>query len=814
MEKSEIMLDIPMEEEFYTPKTHEKKTTKERLEETLYSYQQQGRIFVFKRDIFRLLIFTCLGFFWGRGEMLNLFHPLGIAYISLFFGEGIFFWTALVAVGLSAMAVAPLKCGAVLAAAIAIQLTLGRFTNRQDKYKKALLAGFSMALAGIFYAIAQGGLIFYFVVAGIESALAMGISFLAQKGMGFFWEKQQTWVPTREEVLGLLFLFSGALVGIGNVEVPWVQQGILAFLCAYFIGVCANAEGMSGGATAGLVLGFLLYLCSGIDSTAFALLGMAGLLSGSVRDLGKWAMVLVLLISPMLVLFYQDTDAFSSLWIQGWSLGGLGFLLTPKKITLLFRGQAWIQEKERNVYLRKKEMLEEKLLDFSTAFYALGKTFKPLEEHGEKNQLISMVDKIAENTCNGCGVAHYCWEEELYRSYGTTVSALSYCEEKGSITLEQLPQSFQDICVRKELFVAEINKSYENYRRDRLWIGRLKECRELVGQQMNAVGHLLGELSGEMDVFCVFLESANQNVKEVFSKASIPLKEVQVTENTDGSKRQVEIVVKSCGCHGDCKLKLLPLIKESMGRPMQLKEKGFCHCTDKGECRLAFVEVPLFQLTTATACASASEDFPIGDTCSFLETQAGIALMAVSDGMGQGQDAAKESNTAIELLEQFSEAGFQRDLAVKLINSALLLQRGEDSYATLDICAVDLFQGKAQFIKLGAVSSYISRGGRILTITSHTLPAGILEEVEVIENEMLLKDGDIIFMVTDGVTEALGGEGPTAAWLKEKLASRPMSNPQDVATYILQEVKKEHQTHNDDDMTVMAGRFWKKRKGA
>lgn len=40
-----------------------------------------------------------------------------------------------------------------------------------------------------------------------------------------------------------------------------------------------------------------------------------------------------------------------------------------------------------------------------------------------------------------------------------------------------------------------------------------------------------------------------------------------------------------------------------------------------------------------------------------------------------------------------------------MINSALLLRRGEEAYATLDICHVNLFDGHAEFIKLGAVAS-------------------------------------------------------------------------------------------------------------
>ncbi|MBR2061688.1 MAG: SpoIIE family protein phosphatase, partial [Anaerotignum sp.] len=77
--------------------------------------------------------------------------------------------------------------------------------------------------------------------------------------------------------------------------------------------------------------------------------------------------------------------------------------------------------------------------------------------------------------------------------------------------------------------------------------------------------------------------------------------------------------------------------------------------------------------------------------------------------------------------------------------------------------------------------------------------------------EMLLKDGDLLFLLTDGVTDALGGEEKTALWLKQKLLEFPVANPRDAADYILQEAKKARKEERKDDMTVLAGRFWKKR---
>lgn len=781
---------------------------KEKIKELFLNLQKHENDLQFiKRDSLKLIMFGGLGYFWAKGEILHLFNPLGLAYLSLFFGEGIFFYTVLISITLGGLTMSPLKVGAIFMSSLAIQIIFGKDIKRDNKEKKAILAGFTMLISGVFYGFSQRGLAFYFVVAGVETVLAVIISYLAQKGTSIIWDRDENTIITKEEILGFIFLFSGAFVGISNIESIYISEGIISFLAGYIIAIACKSEGMNGGATTGLIIGFLLYLCGGVSIEIFALFGIAGLLGGAVKDLGRISIAMVIISLPMLIMFYQNRDAFNIVWLQGWILANLVFLITPNKILSVFQGQVFLHEKSKNIYLKKKKLLEDKLVDLSKAFYVLSKTFKSPIEIEDKKEIVKLVDRIAESSCSGCGMAHYCWEEDLYKSYSMTVSALSICDDKGKVVLNDMPEDFKVNCAYTEKFISQVNRIYYDYRKDKVWISRLEECRDLVGQQMEAVGELLKDLSEDLDDNCNFLDNISYSLKTVMAKNKINVYNCQVIENIDNGRLKIELNVKGCDCNGDCQKKYLNIIKDTVGRSVELSKKNMCHCNNKGECKLVYKEIPSFNLTTATMSSSANVDIS-GDTTGFLQTEDGISIMAISDGMGQGVKASNESLTAIELLEQFSEAGFSRELAVKMINSALLLRRESDSYATLDICAVDLFSGKCQFIKLGAVSSYIYRNERILTITSHTLPAGIMGEVEVIESEMDLKDGDIIIMLTDGITEILEGESNTANWLKKRLKEKPMSNPEDIAIAIMQGTKNNKKR---DDMTVMVGRFWKKR---
>ncbi len=762
------------------------------------------------KTVGQTVCFCLLGYFWGRGEVLQILHPMGLGYLSAFFGEGWLFWPVWFMVGIGSFSAVPLKAGAGLAAAAAIQLTLGRFVGREEYGKKALLGSFAVALAGIFYAISRQGLGFYFALAAMESSLVLAVSFLLQKGLSALLAQERYLILTREETISFVLLAGGTLAGMATLQ-RGLQQSFLPMAAAFCLLLAARQEGIGGGAAAGVFLGFLLFVCGGVDMPLFIALSLGGLLAGCVRDFGRAASALAMVLSPCVFLFYIDAEKLQPFWLGGLCGGAVLFCLFPQRVLEKISG-ARATESPADRYTKMKEMTEEKLLGCAAAFDALAKTFRRQEERMEKGRVSRLVDTIAGKVCQGCGLAHYCWEEELYRTYSMAFSALSACEEKGRLQKADLPPYFQETCPRLENFTEMVNEVYEIYRRDQVWGSRLSECRELVGQQMQAVGEIMQTLSGQMELDCIFLEGMEDALTAALKKQGFHPQKVLVTEEKSGRERQVRITLPACGGKGVCRDKILPLVKKILDCPVVLLEEGTCAVDAEGRfCALHFREEPVFAIHTAAAFAPAEEGRPTGDAAAFLETEKGRALLALSDGMGTGAEAAKESRVAIELLEQFTEAGFDRELSVKMINSALLLRRGEETYATLDICEIDLFNGHAEFVKLGAVASYIWRNDRVISLRATTLPAGILKQVIPETNEMLLKDGDMLFLVTDGITDALGGEEKTAGWLKGKLLAFPVANPEDAAEYILQEAKKERKDDRRDDMTVLAGRFWKKR---
>ena len=182
--------------------------------------------------------------------------------------------------------------------------------------------------------------------------------------------------------------------------------------------------------------------------------------------------------------------------------------------------------------------------------------------------------------------------------------------------------------------------------------------------------------------------------------------------------------------------------------------------------------------------------------------------MSLSDGMGSGETAARESQRVIELAEQLLEAGYTARAALKLVNTVLLLAGEEQHPATVDLCCIDLYTGVLETMKLGAVATYVLDESGVELLQAAQAPAGVLEQVEPVLLSRKLWASCQVVMISDGVLEALPGEDKEQV-MKEYLEDAKGGDPQELAEDIL-EFAMSFGQENRDDMTVLTAQVWKR----
>jgi stage II sporulation protein E len=241
---------------------------------------------------------------------------------------------------------------------------------------------------------------------------------------------------------------------------------------------------------------------------------------------------------------------------------------------------------------------------------------------------------------------------------------------------------------------------------------------------------------------------------------------------------------------------------------MPLKGEFNASRGEEGRQRFKFIKGNRYSALTEVVSIPNHMNKISGDNYTFGEG-GNIYYSAISDGMGVGKKANSESNIAINLLEKFIEAKFDKELALKTINSILMLSSDHEMFTTFDISLIDLYSGKLQLVKTGAPATFVKKKDRVEVINSQSLPVGILEDVDFNVYEEYLEDGDIIIMVSDGVLDANEEIENSELWMKELISGIDSVNPRIIGEKILEAANEVCDFKPRDDMTVMVTKVWK-----
>lgn len=168
-----------------------------------------------------------------------------------------------------------------------------------------------------------------------------------------------------------------------------------------------------------------------------------------------------------------------------------------------------------------------------------------------------------------------------------------------------------------------------------------------------------------------------------------------------------------------------------------------------------------------------------------------------------GRQANNSSSTVIKMLKRLLTTGFDKNVSIELINSAINLNSNSETYATIDIAIIDLTNGNIEFIKNGACPTFIKKNKKVDIVKSINLPAGMLDKIDLVIYDKDLLGEEIIVMCSDGIIESNKDLVNKEIWLKDMLENIATNNVQKIADSIIEEAISNGDGVANDDMTVI-----------
>ncbi len=452
---------------------------------------------------------------------------------------------------------------------------------------------------------------------------------------------------------------------------------------------------------------------------------------------------------------------------------------------------------------------KEKIERYARSFQKLAHTFYDMPKYQEQltqREIGQIFSEVREQVCENCGQCDLCWKRMEHQTSQKVYELLQVIEEGNEDKFLHAQSAWVARCVQATRFTEKLQKIFLESREELLYRNRLIENRLAVAEQLNEVARLIQNISKDVSDICTLPTATEEHIRKYLEKKHIVVKQIWMLSKPD-EKWRIFLTIRMR--NGQC------MTMKEVARQLSVA----CGCTmvpakdsrsvlNSDLKTILFTEDVAYKVLYGVARVTRERETVSGDNyaCACTEDQ---FVMCLSDGMGSGPEACRESETVVDLLEQFVMSGFSRETAARMVNSALVLQRKDGMFSSVDVCSLDLYTGVCEFVKAGAATTFIRRSNWVETITSTSLAAGLVQQLDFEKTSKKLYDGDYLVMVTDGVLDALPKQQEETI-MKEIILQAQDTMPKELGRYILEKVLSYSNYRAMDDMTVLVAGMWKK----
>lgn len=660
----------------------------------------------------------------------------------------------------------------------------------------------SMCILQIVFSFITGDL-FTELFKVLSSIVASGIIYLVTvTGMNVILNLKNGFVYTKEESIMMMLTVAMLVSAASPISIfGFKLVEIIAFILILLYGW---ENGAILGATTGLMIG-LTYTCLCDVSMAFVVaVAFSGFISGLLRKFGKISVIIAFIAGNIYISYYSNGMTQINTVACEVLVASVVLFFMPKyverKLDNLFDLGKGLEAVKNNLLSPTKEA-KQKIGAVSEVFSNLADITVQTNKETEKETadvIKKYILSYVNNTCFACENINDCIEKE---NLDQTAEFLAERLENGE-PIEQEMLRFK--CRNSKVIIDNLYDIYNNMKVTRILKQRELENIEKVSKQYKEVSKLLNTIAENIKEGELVKDESQKKLREELKFYGFNVYEDEF--NRDSDSVEYTFVTDILTNIDKQKKQISQLASNILEQNMTIKLILNISKTEKSKIKL--VSTPRYNIKTEIISEKKSGEMVSGDTYLQMELQDLRKLTVISDGVGSGKDAAKSSTAVVNILERLLSGGFNEEKAIEIVNSIIKLKGDDELYATLDASIINEKDGECFFIKLGAAPTYLIENGKVVTITSTTIPVGLVDNTDYIPICKKLNDGDFIIQVSDGVV--FDDMDPNSNYLKNYLVTCDINKP---AKIIAQEIKEVLYLNNggvlDDDATIIVNKIEK-----
>lgn len=631
-----------------------------------------------------------------------------------------------------------------------------------------------------------------------------------------------------EEVIGASLLVSIAFSAFGDFSILGLSiRNILSILIVLILGW---KNGVLVGATAGVTIGVTLGIIAQSEPIVVAVYAISGMIAGLLNRFGKIGVIVGFLAGNGILLYASKGTATDLVVFKEALIASLGLLAIPKwagiNIEELVKSDNMLPEYNKRGLEQSKETIDQ-LNMVSETIKDIANTYQ--EKNDTNMYLKNRQAFITELLNNLDGLEENMLYDDMTQTESNIVNELfDILLDKQEIDREDLLKTFakfnnyivqyNDEKISKrmnndiEQIVKAVNYAYKISKSNFIWEEKVKSNKKNVQAQLDGVSKAISSIAVKME------KEINQE-KDFDAEKNKVIKALEIKDilvngieiNKKDERYFIDVYLQD-----DSKIsenadfdKIQKVLEKSLNEKLMRNEVKIKKQNKQGKRIISFLSADKYVIQIGQA-TKVKNDSPVsGDSLLQIRLNDGKYLVALSDGMGTGPDARKSSQIAIKMLERLLMSGFDKNTSIDLINTTIM-NANEEIFATLDIAIIDLYNGKIEFIKNGACPTYVKNKKKVQIIKSLSLPAGILNNINLTTYDKDIENQDILVMCSDGILDANVEYKNKELWVKYMLEDIESTNCQKIADLLLNEAVDNSYGIAKDDMSVIVCKLVKK----